>query len=317
MRNIMTPNSTTNEPAVTVAMVVHRPDPRHLREAVASLLAQSLKEIEIVIVEDPSERLSGDVVSAFRDSRIKYFVNQCRTSLVDQRNLSITLAHAEMVAILDGDDIAEPARLEKQWWFLRANPHVGVVGSQISVIDGTGAQRGFRNFPLRHAGITAALKRIVPLNQSSVMFRKSLIQAVGGYQTTTAGLAEDYHLWSRLAHHGVQFANLPERLIRYRIHTKQMKALHMHQTIRSILEIKRLYWRNQMGFRAEFRMYLEHGLLRLPEPLVYSLLFWIHYRGFPFFTLPPTPRQKTVFDGVQSTPENESLLSEPIGACSD
>lgn len=274
----MCAHNTADTPLVSVAMVIYRPDPGYLREALASILGQSLRQFEVVIVEDPSDCSGRDVVAAFPDPRVRYFLNPSRTCLVDQRNRALAEARAEFVAVLDGDDIAEPLRLEKQLRFLRNHRAVSVVGSQIRVIDSAGTPRGFRRFPLRHEEIVRAMTRVVPLNQSTVMLQKSALQAVGGYQATSDGPAEDYHLWSRLAQDGVRFANLPEPLVQYRIHPGQIKARYTRRTIRAVLEVKERYWARAMGFRARVRMLAERWLLRLPEPVVLGLLLWMQYR---------------------------------------
>lgn len=265
-------------PLVSVVMVVYRPDPEYLRQALASILDQTFQEWEAVIVEDPSERSGREVVGAFGDPRLRYLANPRRTGLIDQRNRSLAEARAELVAVLDCDDIAEPSRLQKQFEFLQSHPAVSVVGSQIRLIDPAGQDRGFRRFPLDHASIVRAMTRVVPLNQSSVMFRKSAVQAAGGYQATADGPAEDYHLWSRLARRGAGFANLAEPLVRYRIHPGQMKALYTRRTIQAVLEVKQRYWTGAMDARARVRMLAERVLLRLPERLLLGLLLWTHYR---------------------------------------
>ena len=271
-------NTSTDIPLVSVAMVVFRPDLDYLRQALTSIVHQTFQQWEAVIVEDPSERTGRDVVAALGDPRLRYLANPGRTCLIGQRNQTLAEARAELVAVLDGDDMAEPTRLQKQFEFLHSHPAVSVLGSQIRVIDPAGSPRGFRRFPLDHASIVRAMTRVVPLNHSSVMFRKSAVQAAGGYQATAEGPAEDYHLWSRLAQRGAQFANLGEPLVRYRLHPGQMKALYTRRTIRAVLEVKQRYWVGAMDFRARLRMLQERLALRLPEPLLHRLLVWMHYR---------------------------------------
>lgn len=263
-------------------MVIYQPDLDLLRVALLSILQQSFQRFEVVIVEDPSERMGREVVESLGDSRLRYFGNTNRTSLIAQRNRALAESQAEFVAIMDGDDIAEPSRLAQQYRFLQEHPNVAVVGSQIQVIDHVGNPIGFRQFPLDHDTIVQAMRRIVPLNQPSVMVRKSAVHEVGGYQCTTAGLAEDYHLWSRLARQGARFANLSEALLRYRIHPRQIKCRNTHATIRAVLEVKKQYWTDTMDLGARARMWGEWSLLWLPEPLVLRLLLWNHYARVPF-----------------------------------
>src|SRR5947207_11341680 len=112
-------------PSVSVLMPVLNPHPVYFREAVQSILAQERADLELVIVEDPGERSAAELLPA--DPRIRHVRNPERTSLVDQRNRALAEARADFVAMLDADDIAEPARLATQLAFLRDHPEVGVV----------------------------------------------------------------------------------------------------------------------------------------------------------------------------------------------
>src|SRR4051812_32143424 len=93
-------------PLVSVMMPVLNPHPVYFREAIESILAQSLQDLELVIVEDPSQASGQAVIDQLGDSRIRYFRNTARTSLVEQRNKALTEARADIVACLDADDIA-------------------------------------------------------------------------------------------------------------------------------------------------------------------------------------------------------------------
>lgn len=268
------PNS---PPTLSVTMAVFRPHPVYYPQAVRSILQQTWRDLELILVEDPSERSGREMLAGLEDPRLRYFTNPRRTSLVEQRNRCLAEARADLVATMDADDVAEPQRLERQVEFLQQNAAVGVLGSHIQLIDPNGRPLGYRLFPVEHAAILRALPHLVPINQPSVMYRKSLILSVGGYQDTAYGVAEDYDLWSRLALQGVRFANLPEPLLRYRLHPEQMKATRMNQTIRAVLAVKRKYWRERMTLSARLRLWVEQGLLALPESWVLKLLLWLQF----------------------------------------
>lgn len=269
----------TKLPLVSVAMVVYRPHPVYFRQAVQSILAQTLRDFELVIVEDPSPVSSQEFLAGIDDPRIRYFRNPRRTSLVAQRNRALAEARAELVAVQDADDIAEPTRLEQQVDYLRAHPDVGILGSQVAVIDAANAVRGHRSFPLEHESIVQAMKCFLPVSQPSAVFRKSLVLEVGGYQESGAGIvgAEDYDLVCRLAQHGVRLANLPEALLRYRLHPGQLKASHLRDIIRGTVRVKRRYWRGQMDLSARIWLGCEYVLLGLPSALVHPLLIRLLY----------------------------------------
>lgn len=273
--------STVPRPLVSVVMPVLNPHPLYFRQAVRSVLTQSFTDFELVIIEDPSPRSAGEVLAEMADPRIRHFLNPRRTSLVDQLNRGLAEARGELVARFDADDICEPKRFENQVAFLQAHLECGVVGTQLRIIDTEGTERGGRFYPQDHAAIIAAMARFNPLAHPSVMYRRDLVMAAGGYQYRKYPANEDYELWSRLARRGVRFANLPEPLIRYRIHPEGMKSARLHGIIRGTLEVKQMHWRDRMDLAARARMYAELLLLLLPAPVVLRLFMRTQYHDAP------------------------------------
>jgi len=265
-------------PLVSVVMTVLNPHPLYFPEAVRSILEQTLEDWELIIIEDPSPRCGRDFLNDICDQRIRYHRNTHRTSLVAQRNRGLSEARGEFMAVLDADDIAEPTRLQRQVEYLQAHPKIGVVGSQVCVIDADGKPTGYRSFPTDHDNILQALQCTVSVCQGSAMFRRALVREVGGYHFSEEGTVEDYDLLSRLVVQGVRLANLPQPLLRYRFHSEQMKATHLRSTIRGILAVKKRYWRDQMSLSARLRMWGERLLLCIPPRLALSLVIQMLYR---------------------------------------
>ncbi len=267
------------EPRVSVMMPVLAPHPIYFRQAVESVLGQTLRDLELVIVEDPSATSGADLLRGITDPRVRHIRNPSRTSLVDQRNRALAEVRADVVAMLDADDIAKPDRLQKQYDYLRAHPEVGVLGTQLFIIDEQGKQLGFRSYPLTHDKIVAAMRSYNAIAQPSVMARKQILVDAGGYQYRTFPVNEDYELWSRLAARGVKLANHPEPLLEYRVHPSGTKAQMLHRMLRATLDVKNRYWRDEMDARAKLRYWGEHVLLGLPAPWVLKLFIMTQY-GF-------------------------------------
>jgi glycosyltransferase involved in cell wall biosynthesis len=250
-------------------MPVWKADPVHLALAVVSVLAQTRADWELVIVEDPSDRPVGVLMEAFNDPRIRYIANTSRTSFAEQLNLGLSLARADLIARMDADDICEPTRLQAQLDYLREQPRVGLVGSDLTVIDTAGRTIGRRRYPESHAAIGRALPRYNPLAHPAVMFRKQVVLDAGGYQGDMC--IADYDLWNRLYARGVQMANLPEPLLRYRIHPAGMKTARLREMIRATLAMKQQYWQGRLDLAGQVRMAAERLLLWLPASLVLRL----------------------------------------------
>ena len=258
----------TEQLLVSVVMPVFDPDPAYLREAVDSVLCQTLRDFELVIVEDPSPRSAEGVLRQLDDPRVRYFRNERRLSMVESLNLGLSYAKADLVARIDADDVCHPQRLEKQIEYLRAHPEISVLGTQLAVIDRHGSRLGYRAYPTDSDAIRKAMPRFNPLAHPSVVYRKAAVIEAGGYRYP---VNEDYELWCRLAQRGVRFANLAEPLLLYRMHPAAGKSAKLLEVLQGTIDIKRMYWRGQMDLGSRVRIGLEQMLLHLPTPLIYRL----------------------------------------------
>jgi len=277
--------SPVEPPLVSVVMPVLSPDPAYFRLAVESILAQTWTDLELVIVEDPSPRTGAAVVEAIGDPRVRYLANAERTSLIRQRNQGLAAARGQYVAMLDADDIARPERIEKQVRFLEAEPSIAVLGTWLEAIDPEGRTIGYREYPTADEEIRRAFRRYNAIAQPSVMFRREVVVEAGGY--TFEGLpGEDYELWSRLARRGARFANLPEPLLRYRIHPGASKAQRLRDTLRGTIKVKQEHWVGEMSLSDRMRLWAEGALLLMPSAFVLRVFEWITYH-------PNTPQSGT------------------------
>lgn len=187
-------------------MPVWKPHPVYFREAVRSILRQTLDDMELLVVELPSEVSAERLLAEFQDSRIRYVQSPVRASLVAQRNLGLAEARPDLIALLDADDVAEPTRLQQQVEYLLDHPEIDLLGSQIRIIGQGGETLGFRCFPLELGSIVDPLRSYVPLSHPSLLFRKEVILAAGGYQYTRHPALDDYELYCRLAIAGCRFS---------------------------------------------------------------------------------------------------------------
>lgn len=228
-------------PSVTVLMPVYNGE-RHLRAAIDSVLAQSHADFEFLIMNDGSTDASLDIIRSYADPRIRLVHNRQNQGLARTLNDGLALAGGEIIARQDQDDIAHPQRLERQLIFLGGQPDVALLGTWAWVIDQEGRYRGlcvanqdgrYRGLvdpPCDNESIRWELLFDNCFIHSSVMFRKKVIcDALGGYDATLP-FCHDYDLWSRVAlRHRV--ANLPQRLMGYRMHPGSMTADKRQNTV--------------------------------------------------------------------------------------
>jgi glycosyltransferase involved in cell wall biosynthesis len=265
-------------PAVSVILPVLNPDPSQFREAVHSVLSQTWRDLEMIVIEDPAERSAEAVLAEFADPRLRFHKNRQRGTLASARNLGMNMATADLVAMQDADDVSEPTRLEVQARRMQTEPDLVVLGAQIECIDAAGQHLGFRPYPTGHDDIVRAMRRFNAIAHPTVMLRRDVVLAAGGYSEATDYACEDYELWSRLATAGKRFANCPESLVRYRVHPGGMKHRLLRATLRDTLRIKRAYWWEQMTVRDRLRAWGERVLLGLPASWVMGLFLRVGLR---------------------------------------
>ena len=269
----------TNAPAVTVLLGVWNPNRDYVELAIRSVLAQTFRDFELLIVEDPSPHSIADLVTAIEDPRIRLLQRPQRGTLGAALNAGLAVARAELVARIDADDVALPERLARQVAFLNANPDVTVYGSRITVIDDRGRSVGRRLLPLAHDDIVAALRRYNCISHPSVMYRKSAVLSLGGYDETR--VAEDYDLWCRMVLAGMRFRNAYEDFVQHRFHQEAAKYREVHDAIRVTIDIKKRYFRGRFTWGDRLRLLAEQTLLRLPAPLIIGLFRLLEYRKRP------------------------------------
>lgn len=266
-----------NTPIVSIVVPVYQPHPIYFRQAIDSILGQSFTDFELIVVEDPSLSSGEALLEGITDARLNYIRNDERTSLPRQHNRGLAEARGQFISRFDADDICEPHRIERELAFLQSHPDINVVGSFLTVIDENGRMVGHRRYPTEHAEIVSAMRRFNPIANSTVMFRRAVYEKFGGWRDSPLP-AQDYEWYSRLGAGGARFANLPEPLVRYRLHGGSIKSSKLRGTIQTTLEVKNLYWRQGMDVRSRAVMLVERVLLHLPETLVLRLFTAVRYR---------------------------------------
>ncbi len=220
-------------PDLSVVMPVYN-GARFLHSAIDSILVQTHADFELLVVNDASQDESANVVRGYDDPRVRLFENESNLGLAGTLNRALSLATAPLVARHDQDDVSHPRRFEWQIGYLARHPDIVLLGSQATVIDEAGNPIGQLDVSLQQASIRWALIFDNTFVHSSVMFRREVILAAGGYSDFRQ--CEDYELWSRIALR-YQVANLPDRLLSYRQHgASMMGSLVGAKANRSIAE---------------------------------------------------------------------------------
>lgn len=209
-------------PAISLLIAV-RDGERYLQQALESLVKQTFEDFEIVIVDDGSRDQTADVLTAWaaKEPRLRVFT-RARRGLAASLNFAASVARAPLLARLDADDIAMPERLSTLYREMERRPAVGLLGSSVDLINEAGQRVGELRAPCTHSELAAVLREGCCLVQSSIIMRRKVFDAAGGYRRGL-NLAEDFDLWSRMSEI-TEIAALPDKLVCYRVHRASTTA---------------------------------------------------------------------------------------------
>jgi glycosyltransferase involved in cell wall biosynthesis len=172
-----------------------------LQRAIDSLLAQSVDDLELIVIDDGSSDASPEIarVAAAHDQRVRAVALGENVGISRSLNHALDLAHGAFVAIQDADDYSEPTRLQRQLATLEADPGIAVVGCRMREVDDRGRELVPRTrFVAGDVG--SALLHFNPIPNTSAAMRRDLVLAAGGYDPRYR-YAMEHDLWLRLAEH--------------------------------------------------------------------------------------------------------------------
>jgi glycosyltransferase involved in cell wall biosynthesis len=227
-------------PLVSIIMNV-RNGAATLREAIDSVLSQTYQDWELIVWDDRSTDASAQVVSQYRDVRLRYFLSPTETSLGEARSQALRQADGEWVAFLDQDDIWLPRKLEQQ--LALADRSVGLIYGRTVRFYPNGAERDYdqtheyQRLPEGDIFTQLFTKSCFPA-MSSAMFRRSAIEAVGGIPSAIR-IIPDYGLYVAVARQFPVRA-VQQVVCRYRMHPDSMShtvALQMHREVLQLVDL--------------------------------------------------------------------------------
>ena len=206
---------------ISVVIPVHNGE-KYLAQAIESVLGQTFRDFELLIVDDGSTDRSAEIIRTYteRDPRVRCLSQENR-GVAAAGNLGLQEARAEWVARLDADDVFLPEKLERQVAFLRRNPDAKIVGTLACFISHAGKHLGLvgtegPHTPSEYFRLIGENRPIYFVNSSTLMHRETVL-AVGGYRASFAP-AEDVDLWIRMAEQQHLMLKVPEPLLLYRLH---------------------------------------------------------------------------------------------------
>ena len=217
-----------------------------LEEALESLATQTIRNFEIIAVDDGSTDETPAILQRWQtqDQRL-HVLTQTHAGIVIALNAGLAACRAPYVARMDSDDHCLPRRLEQQLAYLDAHTEIDVVSCRVVGFPTEQVRQGFQlymdwqNSLISDAQIRREIFVESPLPHPSVTFRRQVVQAAGGYQEH--GWPEDYDLWLRLYLQGAHFARLPEFLLEWREHPQRLTRTDNRYSLENFIRAKAYY----------------------------------------------------------------------------
>lgn len=249
--------------------------PQYLNDCLSSIANQTLSPNEIVLVLDGPVGIElREIISKWLELiPIKVIRLHKNVGLGQALNIGLQECQFELIARMDTDDICYPTRFEKQINYISRYPNIAVLGSNISEFNKNICNvRGIRAVPSSYDDIVKFSKFRNPFNHMTVVFKKSIVQKVGGYQHHL--YMEDYNLWLRVISNKYYVKNLPETLVYARTGDEMIHRRRGLHYIKS--EFKIAILKIRLGIQNPFlslAVFCLRSLLRILSVKFLSLIY--------------------------------------------
>lgn len=205
-------------PLVSVIMSEYNTDEELLIRSIKSIIEQTYKNIELILIDDCGKNDVKKLVKKIDDSRIKIYKNKKNSGLVYSLNKAIKKSNGKYIARMDTDDYSYPKRIELQVTFMQKNSQYDIISGNAVLYDET-----------KEWGKTTGSGEITkeqmlngcPLIHPSVMYKKSVIESIGGYQDYQR--CEDYATWIEAMIRGYKIYKMDDTVLKYHLSEKDYK----------------------------------------------------------------------------------------------
>lgn len=238
-------NNRDSYPKISVILPVYNAADT-LDEAVKSILNQRSVEFELILIDDGSTDGSTEKIADWQNSDHRITaLSQPHKGIVEALNYGLQAAQGRYIARMDADDISFPSRLRSQSQYLDRHPDIGLISGKVDFLGDAQSQRGYARYVEWVNSLDQkndiSLKRFIesPVPHPSVMFRRWIVKSLGGYRD--GAFPEDYELWLRWMHAGIQFHKLNETLLQWRDLPDRLSRTHPRYDRMAFHRIKAYY----------------------------------------------------------------------------
>ena len=233
----------SNDVKISVIMSVYNGE-EYLAEAIDSVLGQSFKDFELIVINDCSTDKTSEILKQYEalDNRVKVHTNEVNLRLPSSLNKAISLAEGKYIARMDADDICLPDRLEKQYAFMEAHPDVALSSCRFMTLKNGVISSGGCGGKTDNESVKAMLLVTNPILHPGIIAKAEVIRELGYDKSFTC--TEDMELWSRfvMANHKIEIQS--EYLMIYRLHDKQITETTKERQRGEVKALQKRYYGN-------------------------------------------------------------------------
>lgn len=239
-------------PKISVIMSVYNGE-EYIAEAIESVIGQSFTDWELIVINDCSTDGTAEILADFakRDSRIKVHTNEVNLRLPKSLNKAISLASGKYIARMDADDVCLPDRFEKQLAFMEENNDIALSSCRFMTLKKEGIASGGCGGRVDNDALSARLLFTNPILHPGIIAKADVMKELEYDETLTC--TEDLELWTRFVLNGHKIEILPEYLMLYRIHDKQITSTTLTRQHDEVLRIQSKYFPHFLADMGEDR----------------------------------------------------------------
>ena len=215
---------------ISVIMPVYNTTIEYLKESVDSILSQTYRNIEFIIIDDGSADETQSYLQSIEDERIKLVRNSKNLGTTKSLNIGLRMAKGKYIARMDSDDISLACRLERQYAYMENHPDVIACGTKVEYFGAQSGIHGSMIDNMERYRVKMLFVNPGPFHPT-VMYRNDLLKKFNILYDERLEYAQDYGMWKTIINYG-KISVINETLLRYRIHEKQVTNEHREKQIR-------------------------------------------------------------------------------------
>ncbi len=209
---------------------------RFLDDCIKSIIGQSWKYFELIIINDNSSDNSESIIKSYNDTRVKHIKNETPKGVAYSLNIGISEAKGKYVTMIDSNFLIHQSCIEKQVEFLENQSDIALVGTWSYIIDKFKKVIGLEQYFIKDEEIKLILPFKSPFSDASVMIRTNILKSMEGYSNSYA-YCENYNLWRKIVPN-FKTANIPEYLTYHRIHSTNNIKEHIQKQNHNALKLQ-------------------------------------------------------------------------------